>query len=197
MVKDNKTGSICDLGLARAAKTDPEAAEQLLRRVCPKIFQVVRYAVRNHNQAEDISQTAALEVMRSLSGYDGTGSLEGWAAKIAYRVTMRTMKKEREMANLFSPLKEEEIRDTSNPEKSLSRIQLVDTLETKMKRIPAHRRIPLILHLFYDYTVNEVAELTDASPNTVKDRLRTAYRELREILSKHPNLRKAMLEDLS
>ena len=190
-------GSIGDLRLAKAAQTDPKAAEQLLTRVCPKIFQVVRYAVRNHNRAEDISQTAALEVMKSLPGYDGTGSLEGWAAKIAYRVTMRTIKKERQTANLFSPLKDEDIEDTLNPEKVLLRTRLGEALEKKMKRIPSHRRVPLVLHLFYDYTVAEVAELTDASPNTVKDRLRTAYRELREILIKHPNLRKAMLEDLS
>ena len=41
------------------------------------------------------------------------------------------------------------------------------------------------------------AELTEASPNTVKDRLRTAYREVRSILRKSPDLRLAILEDRS
>ncbi len=197
MADSSNTKSSCDLHLARKAQSDPDAAEQLLLRVCPKIFQVVKYAVKNHSQAEDICQTAAVEVMKSLPVFDGTGSLEAWAGKIAYRVTMKTIKKERQLSNTFVLLDEEEFENDSNPEQSASRTQVMKTLEAKMKRIPSLRRVPLILHLFYDYTINEVAEITEASPNTVKDRLRTAYREFREILVKHPKLRKALQEDLS
>jgi DNA-directed RNA polymerase specialized sigma24 family protein len=66
-----------------------------------------------------------------------------------------------------------------------------------MERIPQRRRVTLQLHLIYGYTVPEVAEITDSSPNTVKDRLRTAYNELRMIMDENPTLRTAMLEAIS
>jgi DNA-directed RNA polymerase specialized sigma24 family protein len=66
-----------------------------------------------------------------------------------------------------------------------------------MEDIPQKRRVSLLLHLAHDYTVSEVAELTNVSPNTVKDRLRTAYKELRAILEGNPDLQSGILEEIS
>jgi DNA-directed RNA polymerase specialized sigma24 family protein len=65
-----------------------------------------------------------------------------------------------------------------------------------MEIIPASRKVPLLLHLAYGYTVGEISELTKASPNTVKDRLKTAYREMREVLDSNPGFIRSMLEEI-
>ena len=82
------------------------------------------------------------------------------------------------------------------PEKVLSRRQLFERLLSEMDSIPTKRRVPLLLRLAYGYTVKEVAELTDAPPNTVKDRLKTAFRELRAIMDENQGLLTAMFEEL-
>ena len=163
----------------------------------PKIFQIARITVGSRRETDDIAQTAAMEVMRSLDSYSGIGSIETWVGRITFRVAMRTIKKEKLTNRVLSPLSEEIIPNSENLERSLSRRQLFERLLTQMEQIPAKRRVSLLLHLAYGYTVSEVAELTEVSPNTVKDRLKTAYREVRAILDEHPNLRAAMLEETS
>jgi len=49
----------------------------------------------------------------------------------------------------------------------------------------------------YGYGVDEVAELTDVSANTTKDRLRTGFRELRAMFTKDPILREIMMETIN
>lgn len=196
MVDANVTYLSSDLELVQMAMEDPRAEEKVLRRVYPKIRQIVRFAVGSRREADDIAQLAAIEVVKSLGNFNGTGSIESWAGRIAYRVTMRTVKKEHQKRKLLSPLWEGDIPSTDNPERSVSQQQLFEKLLSKMDKIPTRRRIPILLHLIYGYTVREVAELTDASPNTVKDRLKTAYRELRTIMDKHPKLRTALLEEI-
>jgi RNA polymerase sigma-70 factor (ECF subfamily) len=189
--------AISDLQLAQMARSDPNAKENLLRRVYPKIFQIARFAAGSRRQADDIAQIAAMEVLKSLDTFGGTGSIESWVGRITYRVAMKTLKKEQWIENMFFPLSEDILPSSENPEMTASKRQLFDRLVSKMARIPAKRRIPLLLRLVYGYKVSEVAELTEVSPNTVKDRLKTAYRELRTILDEHPNLRAAMLEEIS
>ena len=197
MEEMNKPISLTDLELARKALTDSKAAEGLLRHIYPKIFQVARITSGNRRQADDIAQTAAMEIMSGLTGYAGTGSLEAWAGRITYRVAMRTLKKEQWTAKMYPPLQDDNLPGPENPEKILSRRQLFEALISEMEIIPRKRRISLLLHLVYGYTVSEVAEVTAVSPNTVKDRLKTAYREMRAILDEHPHLRAAMLEEIA
>jgi RNA polymerase sigma factor (sigma-70 family) len=136
-----------------------------------------------------------MQVLKSLESFGGLGSIESWAERIAYRTAMRSMKREQKKNTLHFSLEEEDIPNRETPEKTVSRRQLFETLVSHLEGIPAKRRIPLLLHLAYGYTVDEVSKLTEASPNTVKARLKIAFRELRVILDKHPNLRAAMLED--
>jgi RNA polymerase sigma factor (sigma-70 family) len=188
--------ALSDLQLARLALKDPRAEEKILRRVYPKIFQIVRFAVGNRKQADDFAQIAAMEVLKSLESFGGVGSIEAWAGRIAYRTTMRAVRKERQTDKMYFPFIDDEVANNETPERSLSRRQLFDVVVSKLEVIPAKRRIPLMLHLAYGYTINEVSELTESPPDTVKDRLKTAFRELRAILEEHPNLRAATLEEM-
>ena len=186
-----------DIRLAREAMKDPEATERLLEQVYPRIFQIVRFTAKDRSHADDLAQLAAMEVLSGLGGYKGKGSIASWAGRIAYRTAVRTVRKERRMDKMHLPLFEEVIPHPSKPELSALRADLFDELSIKLEKIPSMRRIPLLLHLAYGYTVEETAALMDTSPNTIKDRLKTAYQELRNILKRNPQLREAMVEVIS
>ncbi|MBN2717379.1 MAG: sigma-70 family RNA polymerase sigma factor [Deltaproteobacteria bacterium] len=188
---------LADVALAGSAQTDSVAAEALLRRIYPKIFQVVHSLVQNRENVDDMAQQSAIEVMKSLSNYAGRGSIEAWAGRIAYRVTKRTIKSERLRMRLMQPLSEDRAAPDCSPEESVSRSRLYDMLVGKMAQIPEKQRVPLLLHVAYGYTVDEVAQITDSSRNTVKYRLKSGYRVMREILAANPALRTAMLREIS
>jgi RNA polymerase sigma-70 factor (ECF subfamily) len=192
----DKPIALNDLQLARRALKDSKSEESLLRRIYPRIFQIVQLAAGNRKQVDDIVQVAAIEVAKSLKRYRGLGSIEAWAGRIAYRTTVKFLKKQQRRSLTLMPLLDNDIPNYETPERSASRKQLFEVLVSKMNRIPEKRRAPLLLHLAYGYTIREVSELTDASPNTVKDRLKTAFREFQMILDEHPSLVAMMLEEL-
>lgn len=183
-----------DLQLARSARRDTKAEEKLFCRIYPRIYKIVRLAVNSSRQAEDIAQIAAMQVFKSLDSFKGLGSIEAWAERIAYRTAIRSIKKEKKRNFMQFPLIDEDMPFHDNPEKALSRRQQFERLIDHLERIPQKRRIPLMLHLAYGYTVTEVSDLTETSPNTVKARLKKGFRELRAILQEHPYLLSSMEE---
>ncbi len=195
---ENRPFFMNDFNLAQQALNDLQVTEVLLRRVYPRIYAVVQSVVGRAHNVDDIVQLAAMEVTRCLDRYRGHGSIEAWAAKIAYRKAARVTKRDWKSRLSMVPLDDECFadKDTLNPEKTLLKDQLFDTLLSKMGRIPTKRRVPLLLHWLYGYSVREVSELTDVPINTVKDRLKTASREYRSILEKNHRLVSAMMEEL-
>ncbi len=187
--------SLNDLQLAQSALKDAKAEEKLFCRVYPRILKIVWLVLGDGRHTEDIAQVAAMQVFKSLESFRGLGSIEAWAERIAYRTTMRAIKKEKKKNAMFFSLKEKDGVHNETPEKTVSRRQLFEILVNKMERIPQKRRIPLLLHLAYGYTVREVSELTETSQNTIKARLKTGFRELRAVLDENPNLLAAMEED--
>ncbi len=188
--------AFADLQLAKTALRDRRSEEMLLRRVYPRIVQIVRMAIGDRSQVDDIAQVAAMEVVRSLKSYRGEGSIEGWAGRIAWRTAMKSAKRRRARDGALMPLLNEDVPDRETPERSVSRRQLFDRFMETMTAIPEKRRLPLMLHLAFGYTVAEVSDMTDASENTVKDRLKTAFREFQSVMNEHPDLRASMLEEL-
>ncbi|MBN2528586.1 MAG: RNA polymerase sigma factor [Deltaproteobacteria bacterium] len=187
---------LTDLQLAQSAMKDRQAEEVLLRRLYPRIVQMVKFAGGNHSQVDDIVQVAAMQVVKSLKWYKGLGSLESWAGRISYRTTMKALKRKRKLGGIEMPVFDHDIVSSDTPEKSTSRRQLFDALLEKLNIIPQKRRVPLLMHIAYGYTIREISETLDVSPNTIKDRMKTAFREFQSILDDNPNLIATMLEDL-
>jgi RNA polymerase sigma-70 factor (ECF subfamily) len=144
--------------------------------------------------SEELSQMCLVEILENLHKYRGAGALESWAGQVAYRVTMRHLKTERRRATREAPLPEELGMSGANPEAEASRSAVWERLMTEMAHIPPTRRVSVMLHLAHDYTVEEVAEMTGVSVNTTKDRLRTAYSELRAIFRRNAHLKREILE---
>lgn len=194
MSSDDNPVLLSDLQLARMAGRDRKTAENVLRRLQPKIFQVVRSVVRSDAEATEMGQMVALEVLESLRNFRGEGTLEAWAGGLAYRVTMRALKKSTEWKQMHVSIREGDDEVAGNPEKEVSRQQLFHSLSEKLQDMPKKRRTPILLHLLYGYSVAEVSDIMGVSPNTTKDRLKTALRELRAVFDRNPGLREAMLE---
>ena len=193
---NNEEVVLKDLEMVQAAKKDSYHAELLLRRIYPKILQVVRSISGSQKHADDIAQLSALEIMSSLDNYAGKGTIEAWAGRITYRVSMRTLRKEARHRRHTEPLMDDAHETSGGPESVASRRQLLAMLETKMARIPDEQRTTFLLHVMNGYSVDEVAEITDSSRNTVKYRLKTAYRLMREMLLEFPALRSGLMKEI-
>lgn len=167
-----------DVVLARkASKGDRTAQSIVVRRVLPRVRKVARSLATSTADADDAAQHALLEVLRSCHSFRGDASLERWAARIATRAALRHLQRERKR----STAGEEVIEDTAAlpPRPSLAD-DLPRGLQAYLRELPEAQRNALVLHHALGYSLHEVAELTDVSPNTVKGRLRLGLAALRK-----------------
>ncbi|MBN2717839.1 MAG: sigma-70 family RNA polymerase sigma factor [Deltaproteobacteria bacterium] len=192
------TMSLMDVALARQAINSDQAEEQLMRRLYPKIYQVSKFIAGNSSHADDIAQLAALEILKSLQNFKGMGSLEAWAGRITCRTAHRFLRHAnlRQNKPALSAVEVEALPGNDTPEKSLSRRQSFDKMVDKLSPIPEFRRTTLLLHLAFGYTIAEISYITGTSKNTVKGRLKTAFKELREIIKNNPEFVGDTLEEM-
>lgn len=160
-----------------AAEGDMAAQEHLVALLRRRV-RTISLAVLGHREdAEDATQNALVEILRSTSSYRG-GSLTAWADRIAVRTAARHARKRRVRAAKEVSAIEEALGTFASPapvEHSIPR-PLLEYLE----ELPETRRTVLVLRHVLEYSISEIAELTESSPNTVKDRLLAARAQVRK-----------------
>lgn len=176
-----------EVALARAvARGDRAAAERFARRLAPVVRRVARLLLRG-GDADDAAQTCLIELLRAAHGYEGRGSLEGWAHRIAVRVAMRAARRSRDLQA------REELRDDlhdAGPAAELPRPldDLPRPLEHYLDALSDAHRATLVLRHALGHTVPEIAEIAGAPVATVKSRLLKAQAELRRLIQRDLNL---------
>jgi RNA polymerase sigma-70 factor (ECF subfamily) len=177
--------TVADRDLVDEATSGSVAAlAQVTGRLLGRVRSLVRCLVPRDGEADDVAQTAMLEILRSLGSYSGKAPLERWADGIAYRTAMAALRSRYRRARQapvhpagdaagLAPA-----RDAPPAGGSLvDRLLLADLLG----RLSEPKRTALVLKLGFGHSVAEIARLTDVPANTVRDRLRAARRELRAL----------------
>src|SRR4051812_46248644 len=163
-----------DLALMEAvARGDGPAREQLVRRLMPRAQRLCQALLRNPADAKDACQTALLQVLRSAHGYRGECSLEYWADRIVTRTALRRIASERRKRQASLP---------NEPGVDAGAAQPRVLLRECLNRLSEPQRTTLILRACFEYSVDEIATLTNCSRNTVKDRLTRARQMLRALV---------------
>jgi RNA polymerase sigma-70 factor, ECF subfamily len=156
-----------------AASGNTEAQRHLVQRIQPRCHTIARSILGNRLDAEDTTSLILIELLKSISSYRG-GHFLAWADKIAVRTAMQQARLRRIRATryqshddldelAFAPTTE---RDDERFSHCLPR-QMMDYLAL----LPETQRVVVVLRHVMDYSVEEIAEMTQVSPNTVKDRL--------------------------
>jgi RNA polymerase sigma-70 factor, ECF subfamily len=173
--------SLGDQRLASEAATDPVAREVLARRLAPRVRRLSVALLRGAHDAEDATQLALLEILRSAHTFRGESSLEVWADRIAVRTAIRIARKRR-LASVRSEAGIEPD-DLPGPSPSSSVAEsLPRSILAYLEELPEARRTVLVLRHAMGYSIEEIAEYTCTSVNTVKDRLLAARDQVRKMV---------------
>lgn len=160
-----------DLSLMqRAAEGDHQARVELVRRLMPRVQRLCHWLIRNRADAKDASQAALVEVVQSTHSFRGDSSIEQWAARIVVRTALRWAANERKRHFVPADIETATDGDVSR------RVHLKQCID----RLGEPHRTTVILRCVFEHSVDEIAELTQVSRNTVKDRLLRARMALRE-----------------
>jgi RNA polymerase sigma-70 factor (ECF subfamily) len=177
-----------DMHLARHAVTDAAARELLARRLHARVRRLATAFLRNPADADDASQLAMIEILRALATFRGESKLEAWADRIAVRTVVRVAR-ERRLASVRGQGGVDPDALASPAHDARGQDALPRALRVYLDALPEVRRTVLVLRHAMGYSVQEIAELTGVSVNTVKDRLLCAREDVRKMVRREHALR--------
>jgi RNA polymerase sigma factor (sigma-70 family) len=165
--------------LAGLASGDADDAAAFVRRFQRRVYGLAWTILRDDDLADDAAQEAFLRAWRHAAGYDARrGRVAAWLLTIARNVAI-----DRAQMRRLTPV---------DPDVIGSRLQLSgedmpdlgerERVHLALAALPDEQRRALVLAVYAGRTAREISELDDVPLGTVKTRIRTAMRTLRESL---------------
>lgn len=141
---------------------------------------LVNYLYRlcwNRSLAEDLLQEAFLRLWRAAPNYEPTAKVSTYIFRIAHNLFLNEAARRREKTLEGA---DEEIR--SNPASDLSRREVRTAVKRAIEALPEGERECLLLSEYQGFKYAEIAEVLGIPVGTVKSRMFSAVRRLRESL---------------
>ncbi len=154
-------------------KGDKSAYALLVRRHYKHVLITCVGVGGNIEDAEDITQEALLRGFTQLDKLRNGEQFGPWVAKIARNLCLNLVRRKQRAKQIMA-------------DKAVRRSQSQgpnDRLWRAIRNLPVETRVPLVMHYFDGQSVQMVASNLNISQSAVYSRLRTAIRELHELLT--------------
>jgi len=187
-------GALTDAELTAALATDLDCTfERLVLAYQRRLYGFALRLCETPQDAEEVAQDAFVRAYRALAAYPPervrTLKLGAWLIQIALNVVRNRAQKHRIAAiSLDEPMEDAAPRDVEGdareqPEAVAVSAELRRHLEKSLLHLPDHWRIPLVLRHVEGFTYQEIAQLLDQPPGTIKSAVHRGTQMLRESLA--------------
>lgn len=176
-----------ELLVVRCQRKDVAAWDELVRRYHDRLYYFIHRLIGDDDQAALLLQDVWLRVLRNLATLKQSERLAAWLYTIARRVVVTHYRNE--YLNTRVPFNEEslQIREDAGREDKLP-FENAELVHFGLQRIGWIEREVLTLHFLQDLSIDEIAQVLEVPPGTVKSRLFRARRELRDVLQHETGL---------
>lgn len=154
-----------------------DCLEQFYRDYYALVFRVAFSQVKNHADAEDISQEAFVRLLRSQPEFADSEHEKAWMIRVTLNLCKDLQKSKPHHANVSMDAMPEW-------EKAYFKVRNIEEDETlwAVLRLPEKYKNCLYLFYYEEYSVKEIAEIFQMKENTVKTNLRRGREALKKIL---------------
>jgi RNA polymerase sigma-70 factor (ECF subfamily) len=167
----------------RVAAGDRQAQAVAARRLVGRIRRLAKMMLLDDALADDAAQNSLLEVLGSAHTFRGQASLERWSDRITARTAIRHKRSERRHEGV-EPTSDADGGVAPAPGDGLLTESTARPLNEYLAALSESQREVLILKHSFEYTTEEIAELTDSAVGTVKDRLVSGRKQLRKLIQR-------------
>jgi RNA polymerase sigma-70 factor, ECF subfamily len=161
---------------------------ELVRRHQSRVFAILHRYERDAQKVEDLAQETFLKAWRALGQFDGRAPFEHWLARIAARVALDHLRKEKRRQNEIGlPELGDDALDwlRSDDEKNeLDVRSAAELLELAMRELSPADRMVITMQELEGRSVKEIAVAMGASGVAVRVRAMRARSKLRQALEK-------------
>jgi RNA polymerase sigma-70 factor (ECF subfamily) len=165
----------------------------LVQKYQQRVFSLVYHLVRRRDEVEDLAQEIFIKAFRAIRSYNFQSSFVTWLSRIATNHCYDYLRHERASRVSFywqmgeNSQQELESNAESKPEQALDHEEqavLRDLVDKLLNRASENDRTILVMKELQDYSVEEISEILNLKPTTVKVRLHRARKRMLEDLRK-------------
>jgi RNA polymerase sigma-70 factor (ECF subfamily) len=157
---------------------DEHAFELLVLRYQGPIYNAVLRMVHDRDDASDLTQNAFLKAYRQLARFDPQYKFFSWLYRIALNESLNHVKRRGRQ----EPLEGERASEAPDPERLVLGSDTSHHVQVALMKINEDYRAVLILRHFHDCSYEDMAGILGIPEKTVKSRLFSARRQLKELL---------------
>lgn len=185
-----------DALIARAREGDKNAQGKLVQIWYKRIYNYSYKFFFDHDLAMEASQKTFISMCRNIGGLQDSSKFKSWLYTIAVnycREELRKVKANRSqsLSDVQSGDREESFRweeahhRRDNPERVLRHSELSDLLHRCLRELSEEQREVVIMKEYEGMKFREIAEVLNASENTIKSRMYYALDGLKKILERN------------
>jgi RNA polymerase sigma-70 factor (ECF subfamily) len=156
-----------------------ERLEQIFRDYYQLIYRVAFSQVKNHADAEDITQEVFLKIIRHDMRYQSMEHERAWIVRVTINLCRDLLKSKWHKTSVSM----EEVSEAQRGScENFTEIQ--DDMMWAVLQLPEKYRNCLYLFYYEDYSIKEIAQSLEMPENTVKTNLKRGRQALKEFLEK-------------
>lgn len=177
--------------LARIRNGALDDFAEIVRHHQARVFAILHRYERDAHKVEDLAQETFIKAWRALDQFDGRAPFEHWLSKIAVRVALDHLRREKRRRNEIglSDLGEDALEWLRADEEhsDLDARQAAELLEMAMRELSPADRVVITMQELEGRSVKEICEATGSSSVAVRVRALRARTKLRKALEKLAN----------
>ena len=170
--------------LAAHVDGDPRAFAELFRRHSDRLWAVALRTCRDPDDAADSLQDAMISAFRRASSFRGDARVTTWLHRIVVNACLDRLRSRKNRPTIALPDTEPDV-GTHDGRDQISEHVTRMTIMTALAELSDEQRIALTLVDLEGWSVDEVAEILQIPPGTVKSRCFRGRQRMAELLRNH------------
>ena len=167
--------------LKKARNGDKDAFNLMVIKYQQRIMSVLYGFLKNHSDAEDLSQQTFVKAWTNLEKFRGDSSFYTWIYRIAINLAKNFVKKpstQFEKTSVSIDEHQYDLPEDLDPLSFISNEQLKSNLDSFISSMPEKLKTAFILREFEGKTYEEIAAVTNCPVGTVRSRIFRAREEI-------------------
>ncbi|MEH7125580.1 RNA polymerase sigma factor SigW [Bacillus sp. JJ1532] len=173
--------------IKQVLKGDQDSYAEIVEIYKEKVYMICYRMLGNRHEAEDIAQEAFLRAYVNIHSFNINLKFSSWLYRIATNLCIDRMRKKKpdyyldaEVAGTDGLTMYSQIAaDTSLPEEDLESLELQETIQREISKLPEKYRTVIVLKYIEELSLNEISKILDLPLGTVKTRIHRGREALR------------------
>ncbi len=170
------------LPVLQARAGEPAAWNTLFRRYQLPLYVYVFELVNDEQASLDLVQETFIAAVRHIHSLRDDGKFGSWLFSIAHQKCIQRWRKLGREEILREEIAEVPDEFEDGPDDLLIRREQETEFMNLLNQLPLAQRSALLLHFVEDFSIEEIAHITETQIGTVKSRLHYAKKSLRKLL---------------